>query len=483
MRLLWLLLLGAVRAPEPACDFAVVDDPALLRRHQQPTLLRGGAEHWPALREWRGFPAFVTRHPDLSLPIRRPETTARGQSFRRAERHVTLRQWGRTLRQGGAPPLVFDSNGSSALLATLGADIRPLGALAAVLQTPLFSLADGTAAEDSKTGLAFHHHDESWLALLSGVKIWFVPSGTAEPESAYDRRPLAQLLQAREAGALRRCEQRPGDVVYLPAHTWHATYSSGGAVLGVGGMGDSTEAIGLAVTGDLAGLSALAAAEPGALSRRNAKGELPTHRAATVEVLAWLATEGGVPFLDDADHDGGGGQPIHAAALRGDMASMAWLHEHGARLDAVSARSGQQPAHFAAAGRSLAALAWLHAHGASVEARSGSGQVPLHLAALAGDREMLAWLLEQGADVAAVRTSDGATAAHFAAVGGDGDPATALRTLMFLDKRGADLSARTLQGQTALDLWMASPEEMESLALADEEFAEWWRDKLRHGDL
>ena len=54
---------------------------------------------------------------------------------------------------------------------------------------------------------------------------------------------------------------------------------------------------------------------------------------------------------------------------------------------------------------------------------------------------------------------------------------------MFLDKRGAELSARTLQGQTALDLWMASPEEMESLALADEEFAEWWRDKLRHGDL
>ena len=216
-------------------------------------------------------------------------------------------------------------------------------------------------------------------------------------------------------------------------------------------------------------------------TRRNAKGELPTHRAATVEVLAWLATEGGVPFLGGAD--GGGGQPIHSAALRGDVAAMAWLHEHGARLDAVSVGSGQQPAHFAAAGRSLAALAWLHAHGASTEARSGSGQVPLHLAALAGDREMLAWLLEHGADIAAVRTSDGATAAHFAAVGGDGDPSTALRTLMFLDKRGADLSARTIQGQTALDLWMASPEEMESLALADEEFADWWRSKLRQGDL
>ena len=72
--LLLLLLLGAVRAPEPACDFAVVDDPALLQRHQQPALLRGGAEHWPALREWRGFPAFVERHPNLSLPIQRPES-------------------------------------------------------------------------------------------------------------------------------------------------------------------------------------------------------------------------------------------------------------------------------------------------------------------------------------------------------------------------------------------------------------------------
>ena len=31
--------------------------------------------------------------------------------------------------------------------------------MTAVLQNALFSLADGTAAEDSKTGLAFHHHD------------------------------------------------------------------------------------------------------------------------------------------------------------------------------------------------------------------------------------------------------------------------------------------------------------------------------------
>lgn len=56
-------------------------------------------------------------------------------------------------------------------------------------------------------------------------------------------------------------------------------------------------------------------------------------------------------------------------------------------------------------------------------------------------------------DLGALRVSDGASAAHFASVGGDGDSAAALRTLMWLDRGGhVDLTATTHDGQTAFDL-------------------------------
>lgn len=78
------------------------------------------------------------------------------------------------------------------------------------------------SADDGKSGLSFHQHDESWLALATGAKVWFVPTpgGAMDPPaSAYKRRPLAELNAAWLSGSLLRCVQRPGDVVYLPAQT------------------------------------------------------------------------------------------------------------------------------------------------------------------------------------------------------------------------------------------------------------------------
>ena len=93
--------------------------------------------------------------------------------------------------------------------------------------------------------------------------------------------------------------------MYLPTHTWHATYSetdpdSGEAVIGIGGMGDSTVAMGLAVTGNLDALTTLLQESPSALLQTNAHGELPTHRAGTVEVLSWLGETAKVPFKSTA---------------------------------------------------------------------------------------------------------------------------------------------------------------------------------------
>ncbi len=127
------------------CDFAVfdsatADDVSQFERHvrqRQPTLLAGATAHWPALAKWRPFERFARRHANLQLPVRKPLTTARGQSFRRASQYITLSQWALRAR----PPFVFDTNGSSGILPALGADVRPLPkGLTTVLRTPIFSL-------------------------------------------------------------------------------------------------------------------------------------------------------------------------------------------------------------------------------------------------------------------------------------------------------------------------------------------------------
>ena len=155
---LLLLALGLAAARSSAggpadrqCDFAIVDaataaEPTRFGQHvrqRQPTLSVGATAHWAATTEWQSLDTFAGRYADLQLPVRKPATTARGQSFRRAAKHVTLGQWARRLRSnGGRPPLVFDTNGSSGVLPAFGADIQPLPAgLAAVLKTSLFSLA------------------------------------------------------------------------------------------------------------------------------------------------------------------------------------------------------------------------------------------------------------------------------------------------------------------------------------------------------
>ena len=60
-------------------------------------------------------------------------------------------------------------------------------------------------------------------------------------------------------------------------------------------------------------------------------------------------------------------------------------------------------------------------------------------------------------DLGALRQSDGASAAHFAAAGADGDMKAALRTLAWLDRKvpNANLASTTVAGQTPLDLCVA----------------------------
>jgi ankyrin repeat protein len=262
-----------------------------------------------------------------------------------------------------------------------------------------------------------------------------------------------------KATSLLECVQQPGDVIYLPAGAWHATYSergdgaTGGAdnnapplVVSVGGMGDSTPAIGQVVLGNYAGLQSLLITDPDALHRLNSLGEAAIHHAPNAAVFQWLVEHG----ADILQRDRKGQGIVHLAAMRdavwlleavcgtsnragvgvGAVGAADGIADGAAALQAAAVRgcvntratsTGQQPIHFGTSGRATTTMQWLVAHGADVNAQSMDGQTPVHLAAYVGDVALLDWLFGHGGDLHAARTSDGANAAHFAAANGAND--------------------------------------------------------------
>jgi hypothetical protein len=116
----------------------------------------------------------------------------------------------------------------------------------------------------SRTGLPFHEHGETWLALVHGEKRWFVyPPGYSLPSYALPKNPLEPvyqwlvdmyesledldtppLVKGIMGGNFRReeedyrpleCVQQPGDVIFLPRGWSHMTMNVGEAI-GIGGQ-------------------------------------------------------------------------------------------------------------------------------------------------------------------------------------------------------------------------------------------------------
>ena len=496
-----LLLLMLVQAgrPSPAddatvrCDFATVEDAgnmtdkefASLRAAQKPLLLKGATTHWGARSLWKHVAELEKRLGSTLLPLQEQELIARGEAFRQPAGFTTLSGW-RAHGGGSVNVIIFDANVSAGILPQLVPDLRPMPQpLLTVMRFPIFSL--GAAAPQNGPakqididggGLAFHNHDENWLALVQGRKQWFVqPAARAEPPaSAYQRIPASTLQHEADdsSSAMQQCTQVAGDIVYLPTSWWHATYNlpqhpadgGDGWVVGIGGMGDSTIGSGAVVLGDLELLEALWKVEgPNLLVRANVHGESAFHRAATPTILHWLQQHGVDLSVPTA---GQGTALIHLAAMQGNVDVMAWLLEQEKEgneaaqqqlLRRPTVATGQEPVHYAAAGRSLRALRWLVAHGADLAAPARNGQTPFHLAASAGDEVVLTWLLGEqtsgGVDINHPR-NDGATAAHFAA-------STAhvygSRVLRWLAAHGCDMIAQMTAasgGQRPIDIVLAS---------------------------
>ena len=201
-------------------------------------------------------------------------------------------------------------------------------ALVAPLVQRLF-LSAGAEAE----GVAFHRHEATWAALLAGEKTWFVTRSL--PDRMQHRHQPRERLERRKG--LARCTQRPSELVFLPAQTWHATYHRGPWSLALGGQGVAAPGVHDAMTGPAvpAGLRDLAeplraaaqagrvdvveelldrgAAAHGALAAAAGAGHEGTLRLLARRGADLEATTGGAQFraLHEAAHHG------HAAVRAG----------------------------------------------------------------------------------------------------------------------------------------------------------------------
>lgn len=77
-------------------------------------------------------------------------------------------------------------------------------------------------------------HPSSWFAMVSGTKRWVLhPPFDEEPPSFLSESRNACHVQSPD---VRVCDQRPGEVLWLPGYWWHETCALDAFTIGIGGI-------------------------------------------------------------------------------------------------------------------------------------------------------------------------------------------------------------------------------------------------------
>jgi ankyrin repeat protein len=145
---------------------------------------------------------------------------------------------------------------------------------------------------------------------------------------------------------------------------------------------------------------------------------------------------------------------LTAASSTGNTETVAFLLEHGAKLDEPSMWWDTFPILEAAAFGHIDTVTFLLSHGSTLETTHNFGMNSLHEAAFWNQPEMAAFLIERGADLEAKNRWD-ATPLHIAILRGqdpNSDEASRLPLISVLLEHGASRTAKTDQGETALDI-------------------------------
>jgi ankyrin repeat protein len=469
-----LLLLALLMEPMAAkrqkrCDFKTVQMSALLAddaegfSSERPLLIQGAALPSADSRTRDGFRAALgahVTHPTASVALQSeigtPPAKGDGSSFS---------AWLDTL-DDDAPPVDGDDGASSAVPYLFhvcsnypscdAALVQAYGVPSVVrhLSRHLF-----VAAGKQAKGLPLHAHEATWALALSGKKNWFVAPPRelpVRPHTHFSEEFLAKVPE------LQRCAQREGEIVYLPAGWWHATFAKDDWTLTLGGQGLSRGSMYHAARGDVEALQkasvtaegavgasmASAAAEGGHtavlkylaaegvdLSRADEAGKTPTFRAVQnshADVLDFLASQG-VSIVTE--------QPstLHQACVRGNAAVVELLLAHGADAQKTDG-TGALAANVAAEFGQVEVLRVLGAHGVNMAAVDAHGMNTAHAAGLGGHPDVLKYVGGGGkveasaAGLMIAQDKKGKTCGHYAAERGH------LAVLRYLTVAGLDLS-------------------------------------------
>ena len=339
------------------------------------------------------------------------------------EIQTTFGDWADNLGNDDANPYIFQMSDGPAMRdrieATYG--IPPL-----MRETSKFLfIASGKEAKDA--GIPLHNHYRTWAASMAGTKLWYV----APPNNLPIRPNIYHHEQELESAKLLRCSQEQGDIVYLPAGWWHATFNKGDWVLTVGGQEQSEGTVYDAAAGDAAALR-LGNVSVEHLSAAAGNG----HTA----VLELLSTKG----VNLSSRDKEGLAPAHAAARHGHKAVLELLSTKGVKLSS-KCKGGLAPAHAAAGNGHKAVLEFLSTKGVNLSSKDKGGRTTAHYAARNGHKAVLEFLSTKGVNLSS-KDKAGHAPAHYAA--GDGHTAVS----EFLSTKGVTLSSKGKRGQPLSEL-------------------------------
>lgn len=422
-----ILLAHTSASGDRGCDLQHVDGRSLTvetfnraLRTEAPVVFTGLTDSWAAADiglGWSNATAFAKRYGSFDLPLRASADLAnRGSAY--AAQRVRVDQYQNfthTRASTSTSDEALFSNTQEPLSIVMQGEYTWPDFLDAVTYDHIVGVGH------SGTGVPFHRHVENWIATF-GRKHWFLlpphePNPPVMSPCAYRKSDLAPSTV--------ECEQKSGEILFIPSGWWHATCNLDW-VVGIGGQGLQGLAGPLpamhraALSGDLGSMRdavhGISATESNALLAAWHNGLQPLHLAAkngNTDVARWLIADHGVPINEAQDKQLW--TPLHWATQRGELVCILGSNRLGCWSDqsfpptlcAIECASDVAASGWQSIGDGRFGVwvvfaghfqmtQYLLKSGADIHAGDSLGFVPVQYACYTGRRDILELLLEVG---------------------------------------------------------------------------------------